>query len=119
MTQSCPRVIIESPYDAKSAHGLIVYRNYLTACILDSVGRGEAPFAGHGFYTQFLNDRVPNARRLGLRLARQWLYVADFVAVYENYKISRGMEEGIKLAKMWGKPIEYRELAAGTWHEDD
>lgn len=113
-----PRVIVESPYTSKTAHGLIVHRNYLIACLLDSTLRGEAPFAGHGFYTQFLNDRVPNARQTGMRCARQWMYVCDYVAVYMNFGMTKGMYEGVKLAKDFGKPVFERTLEPGSWDED-
>ncbi len=113
-----PRVIIESPYTSKDARGLIIRRNYLIACLHDSVERGESPFAGHLFYTQFLNDRVPNARACGMRLARQWMYASDFVAVYLNFGWSKGMFEGVRLARAFGKPIVERVLDPESWDEN-
>jgi hypothetical protein len=115
---STPRVIVESPYTAKTASGLIIRRNYLKACLQDCVDRGESPFAGHGFYTQFLNDRDPKARELGMRLARQWMYVADYIAVYLNFGWSAGMIDGAKIGRMFGKPIIHRALEQGSWQED-
>ena len=113
-----PRVIIESPYAARTVQGLVVRRNYLKACVQDSMERGESPLAGHGFYTQFLNDRDPRARKIGMTLAKQWMYVCHFVAVYLNYGWSPGMVEGVRLARLVGKPVEERHLPPGTWDED-
>lgn len=113
-----PRVIIESPYSSKTASGLIVRRNYLIACLRDCDERGESPFAGHLFYTQFLNDRDPRSRKHGMMLARQWMYACDFVAVYLNYGWTPGMMQGVRWAKMFGKPVVERGLETGAWNED-
>lgn len=107
------RVILESPYTAPTTQGLIRNRNYLKLCILDSIARGEAPWAGHAFYTQFLNDRSVRDRILGMRLAQSWLFPASLVAVYTNLGVSRGMQAGIALAHRVGIPVEYRQLSEG------
>ena len=104
------RVIIESPYTARTSQGLILNRNYLRLCILDSIDRGEAPWAGHGFYTQYLNDRSERDRILGIRLSQSWLFPASRVAVYTDFGISDGMNLGIALALRVGIPVEYRTL---------
>lgn len=89
---------------------MIRNRNYLRLCVLDSIQRGEAPWAGHGFYTQFLNDRSASDRTLGMRLSVSWLFKANLVAVYTDLGVSRGMVAGIDMAKRVGIPLEYRSL---------
>jgi len=100
------RVIIESPYAGN------VERNcaYLRECILDSLSRGEAPFASHAFYTLFLDDLNPAERKQGMRAGTAWMGVADLVAVYTDKGISPGMEKGIALAEQVGIPIVERRL---------
>lgn len=116
MVLSFPRIIIESPYTATTAKVLIRNQNYLKACIRDSIARCEAPFAGHFFYTQFLNDRDPRDRRLGMLLARSWLSTAALVAVYVDLGISPGMKQGIRLASVFSVPTEERSIP--DWERD-
>jgi len=103
------RVIIESPYQGA---GLLqsTYQVYLHKCLLDSLNRGEAPFASHGFYTQVLDDDDPKERALGMKSGMAWYGCADLVAVYMDHGISPGMQAGIDFAIGLGIPIEERRL---------
>lgn len=105
-----PLVIVESPYYHTTRRGRLLYRNYLKACVEDSMARGEAPFASHAFYTQFLNDLDPKSRTIGMRLSRAFIMVCAFVAVYEDYGRSKGMLEGIRIAELYAKRIEFRRI---------
>ncbi len=78
--------------------------------MLDSLGRGEAPFASHLLYTQFLDDNDPGQRALGLRAGQSWLLKAEAVAVYTDLGISPGMKIGIHLAELLTRPIHYRRI---------
>ena len=101
------KVIIESPYSGD------VVRNtdYARACLLDSLKRGEAPFASHLLYTQVLNDLDEYEREMGMKAGFVYtLKAADLVAVYTDLGISNGMEAGITMAEMGGVEIEYRTL---------
>jgi len=68
------RVVIESPYgtrpDGTRCTPAEVARNerYLDRCIRDSIDRGEAPYASHGFFTKpgRLDDTKPEQRRQGI-----------------------------------------------------
>jgi len=82
-----PRVIIESPFAADTNGNRI----YLHRCIRDSVGRGEAPLASHGFYPQFLDDSNPNERRLGIECGLCWALLADRQVFYTDLGWSPGM----------------------------
>ncbi len=57
-----PFVLIESPY-AGDVEGNVAYAG---AAILDSLHRGEAPFASHLFYTRMLDDLDPAEREMGI-----------------------------------------------------
>ena len=100
------RVIIESPYRGD------VFRNlrYAMRCIRDSIDRGEAPFASHIFYTQFLDDAQPAQRERGLSAGFAWGASADLCAVYKDFGISGGMMRGINNARRHGIQIEMREI---------
>ena len=92
------RVLIESPFAAKPS---VLFgeqiaereRNerYLEACIFDSLGRGEAPFASHGFYTRWLKDTKPEERKLGMACGKAWARKAEVVAFYVDYGMTPGM----------------------------
>lgn len=100
-------VIIESPYAGDVEQNL----EYARMCISDSLRRGEAPFASHLFYTQVLDDSIPEQRRQGMNAGFAWAYKADLIAVYIDLGISSGMEEAINIAKKEGRSIEYRTIA--------
>lgn len=104
------RAIVESPYRGDNYSETEENIRYLNQCLKDSTNRGEAPFASHGFYTHFLNDRVPLDRATGIAAGQAWLDVCDLVVVYMDRGVSSGMHEGIKAAKRAGKPIERRWL---------
>ncbi len=101
-----PIVIIESPYAGDFKRN----EDYARRCMKDSLSRGEAPFISHLLYTQVLNDTIPEDRKLGMEAGFAFIGKSDFTAVYEDYGISGGMEEGIKRAKFVGHTIEYRKI---------
>ena len=99
------RVIIESPFagDFKNV-------KYSRECIRDCLDRDESPFASHLLYTQkgILNDAIPDERRRGIAAANGWLAVADYVAVYMDLGVTRGMVLGIIKAARLNKEIRLR-----------
>lgn len=101
-------VQIESPFAGDFERNIL----YARRAIRDSLMRGEAPFASHLLYTQpgVLDDTIPEQRRLGINAGHVFLAVMDRVAVYDDYGISRGMEEGIRLAEQLGLLIDFRRI---------
>lgn len=99
-------VIIESPYAGDVERN----KKYVKRCMLDSLKRGEAPFASHALYTQVLEDLIPEERFTGMNAGFAFIPRSDFTAVYEDYGISRGMQEGIRIAIEAGHRIEYRKI---------
>lgn len=103
------RVFIESPYAGSIAKNL----DYLEACMLDSLSRGEAPFASHLMYTVILDDNNERQRSQGITAGSAFRKTCDIVAVYNNLGISPGMVAGIEESKALGIDVEYRRLE--TW----
>jgi hypothetical protein len=100
------RVIIESPLAGDMEANI----EYAKLCLKDSIDRGEAPFASHLIYTEVLDDSLPEERAKGMAMGFAWMQSADLVAVYIDRGISKGMKQGITLAKSIGIPFEMREL---------
>lgn len=99
-------VIIESPYSGATAAN----KEYARDALLDCLQRGEAPLASHLLYTQVLDDTIPNERAQGMAAGWAWIGQADKVAVYTDFGITPGMQQGIDLAVGRGLEVEYREL---------
>ena len=101
------RVIVESPY-AGGFKNVI----YSRECIRHCLDNGESPFASHLLYTQkgVFDDTIPADRARGIEAANGWLEVADYVAVYCDLGITRGMVRGIIKAARLGKPFRLRWL---------
>lgn len=83
---------------------------YTRACLLDSLMRGESPFASHLLYTQVLDDTDKVERELGIMAGLEWALRADLTAVYDDLGISPGMRQGIEHAHRWRRPVEVRSL---------
>jgi len=101
------RVIVESPFAGNFANV-----KYTRECVRDCIDRGDSPFASHLLFTQkgVLDDTVPDERRRGIAAANGWLEVADYVAVYMDLGVTRGMLIGIAKAIRLNKPIHLRWL---------
>ena len=114
------RTVIEGPFAGTSgdpetrAAQQALHERYLKAAIADSLSRGEAPFASHGFYTQVLDDADPVQRRQGMEAGFSWGSAAQRVAVYIDLGISDGMWEGIDRAQRAGTHVVSRRLD-GFW----
>jgi len=101
-----PFVNIESPFAGEIERN----KEYFKRCIKDCLDRGEAPFASHAIYTQVLDDTIPSERRIGMEAGFEVLKRTDYSVVYDDYGVSNGMLEGIKIAKELKHPIIYRKI---------
>ena len=113
------RVIIESPMFTRAEDGsrcspLEVERNmrYLKRATLDSLRRGEAPFASCLVYLQVLDDAKPEERKLGIAAGLEWAASADLVVIYADHGVSEGMTLGIVRHEQNGIEIQYRHIGA-------
>ena len=90
-----PTVAIESPFAGDVERN----KKYLARCVADCLKRGESPYASHAFFTQFLDDNVPERRELGIEAGFAWSTKADFFVFYCDYGISNGMAEAFETVK--------------------
>lgn len=104
------RVMIESPFHSDNPETHRAYKLYLMRAVYDCLQRKEAPFASHGFYTLFLNDKDQREREQGMACGFAWQQAAQLVAVYEDYGISKGMWEGISNAFKHDLKVEHRQI---------
>lgn len=81
---------------------------YARRALLDSLRRGEAPFAPHLLYTQVLDDRVPADRALGMTVGAAFLPLVARGAAYVDLGVSPGMRAEIDALRELGVPIEVR-----------
>lgn len=106
------RVILESPYAGKNSKELKNHINYARECVKDCLIHGEAAIASHLLYTQegILNDSNSTERALGIAAGLSWSDVADYVVVYTDMGITKGMSLGIKEHQKNNKKIVFRSL---------
>ena len=103
-------VIVESPYSSEDPTMIARHVWYAKQCLLDSLHRGEAAFAGQLLYPQVLDDRVALDHDIGYSAHLSWLVAAELVAIYADYGISPGMQAAINTAKIKMIRVEYRLL---------
>lgn len=103
-------VIIESPFSAPTQDKIIRNVYYAMLAVRDSLGRSEAPYASHLFYTQMLDDEVPDERMLGIAAGLDIGKFATRTAVYLDLGVSRGMQYGVDAAMQAGRPVQGRYL---------
>jgi len=102
------RVYLETPFRADTPEGMRRNREYLRDCMRHSIALGEAPFASHALYTQFLDEDVPAERDAGIACGLAWGDLAEVTVVYTDLGITEGMQRGIDDAIARGRPVVYR-----------
>ena len=106
------KVIVESPYKAKTFLGRWLNVRYARKCVRHSLLLGEAPYASHLFYTQpgILNDSDARERLWGIEAGLLWGMDAEATIVYIDRGVSQGMRYGIEAARKAGRPVETRSI---------
>ena len=109
-------VVIESPLRGETGTPEEYARNrrYAIACWHDSRERGEAPYASHIFIAQpdLLDDTIPEQREQGIAIGLAWGEAAVLRAVYVDFGVSSGMQQGITAAALLRQTVERRTLPA-------
>lgn len=85
---------------------------YALECVLDSLARGEAPYASHVFFDRrgLLDDANPLHREVGMLCGALWTRRADKFVFYLDLGWSRGMQLAHRDASLRGHEIELRYL---------
>ena len=104
------KVLIESPFKGKTLKEEADNIEYAKACLLDSLNRGEAPYASHLLYPQVLDDNKPIERAKGIEAGLIWGKGALMSAIYIDRGITEGMIQGIHRAGRDGRPCYWRSL---------
>jgi hypothetical protein len=110
------RVVVESPFgrnvDGSKCTPEEYARNtrYLNRALLDSLRRGESPYASHRFFPGLLDDTDPADRELGMRAGLVWAEQADVCAVYDDHGLTEGMLRGIAQHAERGMVVERRQI---------
>jgi len=101
-------VILESPYKGNVERHLL----YARLAMADCLRRGEAPFASHLLYTQreILRDDIEEERAMGIAAGYQWGVHCDYVVVYTDLGVSKGMKRSMEIYQEMGKRIVLRTL---------
>ena len=97
-----PIVYICSPYAGEVSKNVENARRYSRF----AVNQGYIPLAPHLLFPQFLNDRIPRERQLGLFFGTALMSKCSEVWVFGS-RISSGMEEEIKRARWKNYRIRY------------
>ncbi|HEY3495501.1 MAG TPA: hypothetical protein VGK73_12480 [Polyangiaceae bacterium] len=102
------RVYIASPFRGASKEETRQNIVYARLCLLDSLERGEAPYASHLLYTQVWSE---HRRTDGLSAGDAWRESAEFVALYFDLGISGGMKRAEMKAAHRGTSCGYRRVS--------
>ena len=114
------RVIVESPYAAKSAKEIMLNEAYGELCMRDCLkNHNEAPYASHLLYTRkyVLRDKVAEERKLGIQAGFFWRDVAELTVFYIDLGMTSGMKEGIDDCEKKNKSYSVRHLSPELWDE--
>ena len=105
-------VAVLSPYSGPTPGHTKAHEAYAMLAVLDSLRRGEAPFASHLFYTRdgLLDDNVPEDRKAGMEAGWAFVRTLDHVVAYVDLGVSPGMQEDVDQATASDRAVESRSL---------
>lgn len=94
-------IFICSPYRGDVEHNKMVAKRICQYAI----EKNYIPIAPHLYLTQFLDDDVPEQRKLGMDMALDLLEVCDELWAYNTLQPTQGMAREILRAGQLGLPI--------------
>ena len=68
---------------------------------------GHVPIAPHLYFTQFLDDHIPEERERGMEMGLSLIYLCEQLWVYGDV-ISEGMKQELKKARTSGIRVLYK-----------
>ena len=115
--------IVESPFKTTE----IVFANgekfiieeaqnvlYAKACCLWALDNGFSPYASHLFFTQFLDDAIPEERKLGIEAGITWGRLAGERLFFVDRGFTEGMVYGYEAAEKQNQRTRVLKLG-GDW----
>jgi hypothetical protein len=96
-------IYVCSPYRGEVATNVA----FAKRCCLEVTKAGKVPFAPHLFFTQFLDDNLPDERELGISCGLHVLSLCSEIWVFGD-KISDGMLAEIDFAEQNGIVVQYQ-----------
>ena len=96
-------IYVCSPYRGDVAANVA----FAKRCCLDVIHAGEVPFAPHIYFTQFLNDDIPQERELGIKCGLEILALCSAIWIFGE-KITEGMCVEIDYAERHGVDVVYK-----------
>jgi len=98
------RVVIESPLAGDFERN----RRYALWCAYHCCTRGEAAYASHLVFPQFLDDQNPEHREFGIQAGYEWAQCGGIIAFYLDLGTSYGMKRAYK--RWENKVVDERRL---------
>lgn len=103
------KIYVCSPLKGDIEKNIEKAKGYCRDIMLNSNGENVA-FAPHAFFTQFLDDEIPEHRAIGLKAGLDMLLMFDELWVFG--KPSEGMKAEIKWwTENTDKPVRYYEVS--------
>lgn len=102
--------LVLTPFMAEYPNLANRMQRYANLATRDSIKRHEAPVSTTLFYYATLNIHVSIEKDIGLQSMLSWIPNADTLAVYVDYGVTQAMDLCIKVGKMKGAHIEYRNI---------
>ena len=96
-------IYVCSPYRGDVA----VNTEFAKRCCSEVIRAGKTPFAPHLFFTQFLDDNIPDERERGISCGLEVLSLCSEIWVFGE-KITEGMLAEIDYAEQYGIVVKYQ-----------
>lgn len=103
-------VYIASPLSHDTQLGVEIHKAYARAACSHATSLGESVYCPHVTLTQWLDDKVPEQRALGMAAGNAMLARMDAIIFYIDMGWSRGMKAELASARKLGLTIETRRL---------
>lgn len=106
-------IVVESPFASKDYAAQYANKQYALDAMRHVFEAGCIPIASHIFYTDCLNDSIPEQRELGISAGLELAGWADETWVFIDRGVSPGMQRGMKDA--WDAGRKVIEVSLKEW----
>jgi hypothetical protein len=103
-------VVLESPFAVGDGYTNAQAVTYLDECLLDSLSRGESPYASHAILPLVLDENDPVQRQRGIDAGYSWQDVAEGIVFYIDLGWSGGMASALSRVRDRGLNYTVRRI---------